>query len=90
MINVMSEHDASPAHFANTLDFDATLYGVDVDAGTVDGERIGIMSAIMCALVRQEMWPDPNTVPRRRPTNGSPNGTGAHHGQPVDVDLTSA
>lgn len=32
------------------LGFDPSRYGVNVGAGTVDGERIGLMSALVCAI----------------------------------------
>lgn len=43
-----------------SLNLDAGHSGVDVAAGTVDGERVGIGAALLCALVRHRTPLIPN------------------------------
>ena len=38
------------------LDFDPEMFGVDVASGSVDGNRIGILSATVCAISRHSRW----------------------------------
>ena len=58
---LLSEHDTAffeleMTDWSERLGFDPALYGVDVGMGTVDGKRIGLMTAMVCAIARHETW----------------------------------
>ena len=53
----MEIQEGSVSEFgAPRLDFDRARYGVDVALGTVDGERVGVMAAVVCAVAMHEAW----------------------------------
>jgi hypothetical protein len=51
--------------WATRLQFDPADFGVNVAAGTVNGKRIGIASAMFCAILRHERESDLAARPLR-------------------------
>lgn len=59
-----TDHEETTAHrlrgegdmAVRGLDFDPRLYGVDIEAGTIDGEYVGLLSAAEIAIVRRRTW----------------------------------
>ena len=45
----------SEVDWAESLGFDPNAVGVDVGHGLIDGEFVGLMRAMMCAIVRSEI-----------------------------------
>jgi|HubBroStandDraft_6_1064221.scaffolds.fasta_scaffold209613_1 hypothetical protein len=73
-----STEDAPQAsQISLNLGFDPSVYGIDVEQGTVEGERVGVLSAAACAIAIHGAWSE-FTAPAPS-SNG--NGHGASNGQ---------